>query len=92
MALVVQSSLTILPLPFISLSICSSVYLFAFWFSVSNTCAAELGQGIRTEKHIGYFMRQLDSVSRLGLTPVVVFDGRELPGKAQTELDRKKFD
>lgn len=53
-------------------------------------CAWELGQGIASTKHIDYVIRRVQMLLNYGVTPYLVFDGDDLPSKAETNRRRKQ--
>ena len=53
-------------------------------------CARELVEGEYTEKHVAFCMSRIDLLLRSGVTPLVVLDGDELPGKGDEEQARAR--
>ncbi len=53
-------------------------------------CAEKLVRGQDTDSYVVYVMRQIDVLLHHRIKPVVVFDGRNLPSKAQTEKKRRE--
>lgn len=53
------------------------------------SCAREIGKGEKTAKYIDYFMRQIRLLTDNRITPVIVFDGGDLPAKKITNDKRK---
>jgi exonuclease-1 len=54
----------------------------------SYSCSREITEGIRTEKFVDFFMEMIDMLLTNGLHPIVVFDGRPLPMKSETNVAR----
>jgi len=52
-------------------------------------CSMELAQGIPTDKYINYCMHRVHLLVHNGVTPVLVFDGANLPAKQMVEASRK---
>ena len=53
-------------------------------------CAEKLVKGIKTDGYITYVMKYVDLLLFNGIKPVLVFDGRFLPSKAETEKKRRE--
>ena len=47
-------------------------------------------KGQKTDGYIVYVMKYVDLLTRNGLIPILVFDGRNLPSKAETEKGRRE--
>ena len=56
----------------------------------SYSCSRELAEGIGSTKYIKFCLNMLDILINNGVTPLVVFDGFELPGKANTNIMRRQ--
>eukprot|EP01071_Lankesteria_metandrocarpae_P009517 Lankesteria_metandrocarpae@DN5212_c1_g1_i11.p1 len=61
---------------------------FAWLHRASCCCAAEIAQSIATDRHIKSCVRRLRVLLEAGVTPVLVFDGDELPAKRETNSSR----
>ena len=55
-----------------------------------HACAAELGCGTPTRKHVDYFLSKVALLVSNGVTPLLVFDGGPLPAKADEEASRRQ--
>lgn len=53
-------------------------------------CADKLVQNQKTDGHVLYVVRLVDMLLRHGVKPILVFDGRNLPSKAETEMKRRQ--
>ena len=53
-------------------------------------CAEKLVQGQKTDGYVVYVMKYVDLLLHHQIKPVLVFDGRNLPSKAQTEKKRRE--
>ena len=53
-------------------------------------CAEKLVKGQKTDGYITYVMKYIDLLLFHGIKPVLVFDGRNLPSKADTEKKRRE--
>uniref|UniRef100_A0A0X3PIY6 Exonuclease 1 n=1 Tax=Schistocephalus solidus TaxID=70667 RepID=A0A0X3PIY6_SCHSO len=54
------------------------------------SCAMDLGLGNSTSHYVKYCMKFLQMILSAQLKPVLVFDGSNLPAKAETESRRRK--
>jgi exonuclease-1 len=52
-------------------------------------CCAELCQGIKTDKYLTYALHMIGMLQHYGVIPVVVLDGKALPMKKHTEIERR---
>lgn len=62
-------------------------------FLVAYSCSMELCLGSRSEsakRFLKYFMHHIDLLRHYKITPVVVFDGGNMPCKAATENERHR--
>lgn len=55
------------------------------------TCSKDLCLGTPTTKYIGWCMNRVRLLQQHNVTPVFVFDGARLPGKAGTEAKRRRY-
>ena len=53
------------------------------------TCARALARGETTTKYVSYFMSQVQLLTNRGIRPTIVFDGRDLPAKRDTNEKRR---
>lgn len=53
-------------------------------------CSRELCEGVKTTKHVEYFVNRARGLRRSGVEAVFVFDGGRLPGKAAEEAQRRR--
>ncbi|XP_034196050.1 exonuclease tos isoform X2 [Osmia lignaria lignaria] len=53
-------------------------------------CADKLSMGQQTKAYINYCMKQIHMLLAYKIKPILVFDGRHLPAKAQTEAKRRE--
>jgi exonuclease-1 len=54
-------------------------------------CAEQLARGQPTDAYVKYVMRYVDLLVRNNIKPILVFDGRNLPSKSETERKRRKM-
>jgi 5'-3' exonuclease len=54
-------------------------------------CAKELQMGVRTLRHVRWFYRRVQGLLLAGVKVYVVFDGRQLPAKERTEIERRTY-
>jgi len=54
-----------------------------------HACAAELGQGFPTTKHIEFCLGRVQMLLHYKVKPLLVFDGGDLPAKKGTEVQRR---
>lgn len=67
--------------------------MFFFFFLAAYSCSMELCLNSDSEKklrYIDYFMHRINLLRHYKITPVVVFDGGNLPCKAATEQERHR--
>ena len=48
-------------------------------------------RGESTDRYVTYAMRLIDMLLHYKIKPILVFDGRNLPSKAQTEAKRREL-
>lgn len=53
------------------------------------SCASKICRGIDTKAYVDYCMHRVRMLIHFHITPVLVFDGAELPMKAETHADRR---
>ncbi len=53
-------------------------------------CAEKLVKGQKTDGYIVYVMKYIDLLLFHGIKPILVFDGRNLPSKSETEKKRRE--
>jgi len=53
-------------------------------------CAEQLAQGKPTDAYVKYIMKYVDLLLYHDIKPILVFDGRNLPSKAETEKKRRE--
>ena len=53
-------------------------------------CAEKLVKGQKTDGYITYVMKYVDLLLYHNIKPVLVFDGRNLPSKSETEKKRRE--
>ncbi|CAI4057018.1 hypothetical protein SUVZ_02G3800 [Saccharomyces uvarum] len=63
---------------------------YAWLHRASCACAFDLVMGRPTNKYLQFFIKRLQLLKRLNITPYVVFDGDSLFVKSHTEIQRKK--
>ncbi|VDO03077.1 unnamed protein product [Rodentolepis nana] len=56
----------------------------------SYSCAMDLALGNPTTQYITYCMKYLKMIIEAGIRPILVFDGANLPAKAETDSKRQK--
>lgn len=56
----------------------------------SFACADKLAKGEPTDVYVKYCMKFINMLENFGITPVLVFDGCNLPAKELVEKDRRK--
>ena len=54
-------------------------------------CAEKLVKGQKTDGYIVYVMKYIDLLLFHGIKPILVFDGRNLPSKSETEKKRREI-
>lgn len=54
------------------------------------SCAEQLARGEDTKIYLNYCMRYVKMLLSHGVHPIMVFDGRHLPAKSETETKRRK--
>ncbi|XP_011300780.1 exonuclease 1 [Fopius arisanus] len=54
------------------------------------TCADKLAMGVKTDGYVTYCMNYVNLLLKFKIKPILVFDGRHLPAKAETELKRRE--
>ncbi|XP_063980645.1 exonuclease 1 [Diachasmimorpha longicaudata] len=54
------------------------------------TCADKLAMGVKTDGYVTYCMNYVTLLLKFKIKPILVFDGRHLPAKAETELKRRE--
>ncbi|KAI3363361.1 hypothetical protein L3Q82_011570, partial [Scortum barcoo] len=54
------------------------------------SCAEKLAKGEPTDQYVWYCMRFVDMLLALSITPILVFDGRNLPSKQEVEKARRE--
>ena len=54
------------------------------------SCAKEIAKNISTQKYIRFFMKRVQMLIDNGITPLIVFDGMELPAKSGTNEKRRQ--
>jgi exonuclease-1 len=52
-------------------------------------CAREVARGERSTKYISFFMQQVQFLLNHRISPLIVFDGSDLPGKSATNETRR---
>ena len=62
---------------------------YAFLHRGAHTCATELARGEPTEGYVRWFMRKLAKLHRYEIRAIIVFDGRALPAKSETNATRR---
>lgn len=55
----------------------------------AHACAADLAQGVATNRYLGYALRMINLLRSHGVEPVLVFDGGPLPMKAR-QAERRR--
>ena len=53
-------------------------------------CAEKLARGEETDQYVGYCVSMVNMLLGHGIKPVMVFDGRHLPSKKETEMKRRE--
>ena len=53
-------------------------------------CAEKLARGEETDQYVSYCMSMVNMLIGHGIKPVMVFDGRHLPSKKETETKRRE--
>eukprot|EP00108_Taenia_solium_P011781 TsM_000539200 transcript=TsM_000539200 gene=TsM_000539200 len=56
----------------------------------SYSCAVDIALGNPTSQYVNYCLRYLNMVLEAGVRPILVFDGANLPAKAETEAKRRR--
>ncbi|XP_014242809.1 exonuclease 1 isoform X1 [Cimex lectularius] len=54
------------------------------------SCAEKLARGESTDQYVVYCMKFIKMLQSHDITPILVFDGRHLPAKAETEKTRRQ--
>jgi exonuclease 1 len=54
------------------------------------SCAQDLALGVPTVGYIDFCMHRIELLLHNGITPIIVFDGRYLPMKADKEKERQE--
>jgi exonuclease-1 len=54
-----------------------------------HACAAELGRGAASDKHVEFCMGRVALLLHYKVKPLLVFDGGDLPAKAAQEAERR---
>ena len=67
-----------------------AIDVYSWMHKGAFACASELGQGIETQVYVRYCMSRLEDIIQWGLKPIVVFDGRHLSSKVETEKKRRE--
>ena len=66
----------------------AAVDAYAWLHRGALSCAAELCQGLPTDKFIRFCIQRIELLQKNGITPVMVFDGAPLPMKANEGVER----
>jgi exonuclease-1 len=53
-------------------------------------CSTDIVLGVPTDKYLSFCLNRLSLLRRVGIVPIMVFDGARLPGKAGTEDRRRR--
>ncbi|CAH8441403.1 unnamed protein product [Heterobilharzia americana] len=56
----------------------------------SYACASDLALGIPTDQYVRYAMKYINLMKSCNVKPILVFDGMDLPSKAETDLKRRE--
>ena len=69
----------------------STIFLDNFHKTITSySCADKLVLGQKTDGYITYVMKYVDLLLYHNIKPIMVFDGRNLPSKAETEKKRRE--
>ncbi|CAH1402373.1 unnamed protein product [Nezara viridula] len=55
------------------------------------SCAEKLARGEQTDQYVNYCMKYVNMLLSFNIKPILVFDGRHLPAKAETEKKRREL-
>jgi len=67
-----------------------AIDVYCFLHKGAFGCAEQLVQGKPTDAYIKYVMKYIDMLLFHHIKPILVFDGRNLPSKAETEKKRRE--
>ncbi|CAG0881557.1 unnamed protein product [Cyprideis torosa] len=67
-----------------------AVDIYSWLHKGAFACADEIGTGKETTVFVRYCMNRIEDLIKWGLKPTIVFDGRNLPSKSETELKRRE--
>jgi len=68
----------------------AAIDVYCFLHKGAFGCAEQLVQGRPTDAYIKYVMKYVNMLLYHNIKPILVFDGRNLPSKAETERKRRK--
>jgi len=67
-----------------------AVDIYCWLHKAGFGCAEQLAQGKPTDAYVKYIMKYVDLFLYHDIKPILVFDGRNLPSKAETEKKRRE--
>ncbi|XP_018568857.1 exonuclease 1 [Anoplophora glabripennis] len=56
----------------------------------ANACAVQLARGEDSQVYVNYCMKYIKMLQHYNIRPILVFDGKNLPAKADTEAKRRE--
>jgi exonuclease-1 len=67
-----------------------AIDIAAWLYKGAYGCAHKLCEGRETDGYIRYVMAKIDMLKHHSIKPIMVFDGKAVPLKAETQADRRK--
>ncbi|KAF6773338.1 hypothetical protein AHF37_07677 [Paragonimus kellicotti] len=68
----------------------AAVDVYCWLHKSSYACAMDLALGNPTDQYVRYILKYLEMLLNANIKPILVFDGANLPSKADTESKRKE--
>ncbi|KAH8853049.1 Exonuclease 1 [Schistosoma japonicum] len=68
----------------------AAVDVYCWIHRSSYSCASDLALGIPTDQYIRYVIKYINLMKSCNVKPILVFDGLDLPSKAETDLKRRE--
>ncbi|CAH8481367.1 unnamed protein product [Schistosoma rodhaini] len=68
----------------------AAVDVYCWIHRSSYACASDLALGIPTDQYVRYVIKYINLMKSCNVKPILVFDGSDLPSKAETDLKRRE--
>ncbi|CAH8442255.1 unnamed protein product [Schistosoma turkestanicum] len=68
----------------------AAVDVYCWIHRSSYSCASDLALGIPTDQYVRYVVKYINLMKTCNVKPILVFDGSDLPSKAETDLRRRE--